>query len=438
MRGKASSKGRPVALADANNFYVSAQRVFEPSLEGKPVVVLSNNDGCIIARSNEAKALGLKMGEPFFKWAEFLRQHQIEVFSSCYPLYADMSRRVMLTLEQFAPQLEIYSIDEAFLALPGFREEELTEYCRKIRETVKQWTGIPLSIGVASTKTLSKIAAEQAKKEPSLGGVLDISGYRESRLDELLDATEVEEVWGIGRQKANILRQYGYPTAYQLKHAPDDFLKKHLTITGVRTAWELRGISCIALEEAPAPKKAIACAKSFGRPVTELKELKEALATYTSRIAEKLRGQGSVAGVIQVFVSTNRFQADHYSSHLTIRLPQPSSFTPTLTNYAHYALQQLYCSGYEYHKVGIMVTDLGPQNSLQLNLFDYAFAGPDPWDIEREQALMQTVDQLNARYGRDKLRLGSSGLERQWWMQQRHLSPRYTTRWEELALAKAL
>jgi DNA polymerase V len=437
MRVTASSKGRPVALADANNFYVSAQRVFEPSLEGKPVVVLSNNDGCIIARSNEAKALGLKMGEPYFKRKEFLCQQGVAVYSSCYPLYADMSRRVMVTLEQFAPQVEVYSIDEAFLGLPGFEGEELAEHCRQIRQTVKQWTGIPVSIGVASTKTLSKIAGERAKKDTTLGGVLDISRYSESQLDELLDETDVEEVWGIGRQRANLLRQYGYPTAYQLKYAPDGFLKKHLSIVGVRTAWELRGIACIPLELAPAPKKAIACAKSFGRPVTQLGELKEALATYIARVGEKLRGQGSVAGVIQVFVSTSRFRVGHYSNHLTMRLPQPSAFTPTLTNYAHYGLEKLYRAGHEYVKVGVMVTELSAQKALQLNLFDYGLAGPDPWDIEREQVVMETVDRVNKRYGRDTLRLGSSGLERGWWMEQRRLSPRYTTRWEELPVARA-
>ena len=424
-----------ILLADANNFYASCEAALNPQLAGKPLLVLSNNDGCIVARSAAAKKLGFKMGQPLFQCLDLVKKHEVEVVSSNYPLYADMSARVMQVLARFAPQMEPYSIDEAFLALPGFSPAELDWHSKTLRDTVRRWTGITVSVGLAITKTLAKIANERAKKVPELEGVFDISAYSTEKLDELLANTEVEDVWGIGRQRGRLLRQYGYSTAYDLKYAPDGWLKKNLTITGLRTAWELRGIPCLPLELAPPPKKAIACTRSFGGSVTKLAELREAVATYSSRVAEKLREQGSVAGVIQVFIHTNHFnpREPYYANHYTMRLAQPSSFSPTLVNYAQHALEQIYRPGYRYIKAGVIVTDLSSQSAFQLGLLE----GPDPWEVEGEGRLMSAVDTLNQRFGREKVRLASSGLERRWWMKQTRLSPRYTTNWQELPIAFA-
>ncbi len=424
-----------ILLADCNNFYASCEAALNPQLAGKPLLVLSNNDGCIVARSAGAKKLGFKMGQPLFQCLDLVKQHEVEVVSSNYPLYADMSARVMQVLARFAPQVEFYSIDEAFLALPGFSPDELDWHSHTLQAVVRRWTGITVSVGLAATKTLAKIANEQSKKDPRLEGVFDISAYSTEKLDELLANTDVENVWGIGRQKGRLLKQYGYPTAYDLKYAPDGWLKKNLTITGLRTAMELRGISCLPLELAPPPKKAIACTRSFGGSVTKLAELGEAVATYASRVAEKLRGQKSVAGVIQVFIHTNHFNPNepYYSKHYTMRLAQPSSFTPTLVAYARHALEQIYQPGYRYIKAGVIVTDISSQTALQLGLLE----GPDPWEVEEQGKLMKAVDTLNQRFGREKVRLAASGLERKWWMKQSRLSPRYTTNWQELPVAFA-
>lgn len=424
------------SLVDANNFYVSCERSFAPKLEDKPVVVLSNNDGCVIARSNEAKKLGIPMGAPLFQVAGLVRQHHIEVYSSNYSLYADMSNRVMNVLAQFTPELEIYSIDEAFLSLAGMAPDgEFTPYTRRIRDTVHRYTGIPTSIGIAHTKTLAKVAGERAKKDPSLDGVFDLTAYREPHLDQLLSEFEVEDIWGIGHRRGRLLRQHGIENAFHLKHADDHWLLKHLTITGLRTAWELRGISCLPLELAPPPKKAICCAKSFGRPVTELNELKEALAAYTSRVAEKLRAQSSQAAVLQVFLRTNHFNPAEpvYSNSATARLPLATSYTPALISQAHACLEKIYRPGYRYRKVGLLVTGLTPAHQTQLNLFQ-----PHPEETAtRQQNLMQALDTINRRYGRNTLRLASVGISQDWKMRQANVSPHFTTQWQDLPLARA-
>jgi DNA polymerase V len=382
-----------------------------------------------VARSNEAKRLGLKMGEAYFKRRDFLQENGVEVWSSNYPLYADMSARVMRTLHDFAPELEIYSIDEAFMSLPGFEEAALKAHCREMRATVKRWTGIPVSIGVGSTKTLAKVANERAKKDPWFEGVLDMSGWDERELDKLLDATDVEDVWGIGPQRAALLRHYGYYTAADLKYAPDRWLLEKLTVMGLRTAMELRGTPCIPLELAPPAKKAIASTRSFGKVVESLEELKEAVSLYVARLGEKLRRQWSVAGVLQVFVRTNPFKPEEpqYAGSASIKLPQATSYTPHLARYAHAALEQLYRPGYRYHKAGVLALNLS-QQALQLNLFGES----GPAELAREADLMAAVDALNRRYGREMVRLASSGVAREWKMRQGRVSPRYTTRWEDL------
>lgn len=427
------------ALADCNNFYASCERVFAPQLESRPVVVLSNNDGCIIARSNEAKALGIKMGQPLFECHSLVKKHQVAVLSSNYTLYGDLSSRVMAVLSRFTPELEVYSIDEAFLSLSGIiHPTDRESYAREIRQTVRQWTGIPISIGIATTKTLSKIANERAKKDPSSGGVVDITAYSEGELDTLLSRVELEDIWGIGPRKGAFLRQNGYSSALDLKKAPDQWVKKHLTITGLRTVYELRGISCLPLELAPPSKKAIASAKTFGRPVEHVEELKEAVATYLARAAEKLRAQNSAASMLQVFVRTNHFHEDEprYASSATLRLPTPTAYTPELVHYANHLVGKIYREGYRYSKAGIMLTDFVSDKALQLKLF----SGSPQFqlgDRARQQKLMEALDKLNGKWGRDSVRLGASGLTRDWKSRQSNISERFTTRWDELLTVRA-
>jgi len=418
---------------DANNFYCACHRVFEPKLEGQPVVVLSNNDGCVVARTNELKPF-VARGTPLFQCAEILKTHKAQIYSSAYYLYGDLSARLMTTVARFAPQHEVYSIDECFLTLPGFKGEELNQHCLAIKAAARQETGLPVSLGAATTKTLAKIANQRAKKDSGLAGVLNLYDYSEAELNELLAATPVEEIWGIGAKRGELLRQNGIETAYELKNAPDQWVKKNLSIMGLRTVWELRGLPCLPLEEAPPAKKAICSAKSFGRPIETLAELGEALTTYVSRVAEKLRQQGSAASVLQVFLTTGHYRTNqpYYSKQITLELAQPSSFTPTLARYAHHGLAQIYRRGYSYIKVGVLVSGLVKQEALQLNLWK---EGPDPWDLAKETNLMEEVDGLNRRYGREAVRLASAGLERSWWMKQAKLSPHYTTRWSDLPLA---
>lgn len=427
------------ALVDCNNFYASCERVFAPRLEGKPVVVLSNGDGCIIARSNEAKALGIKMGQPLFECKDLINKHRVAVLSSNYTLYGNFSSRVMGVLSEFTTELEVYSIDEAFLAFTGLASDtDRLNYARQIRQKVKQYTGIPVSVGVATTKTLAKLANERAKKDKTLEGVLDITAYSQAEMDALLATIPLEDVWGIGYRKAAFLREQGYATALDLKQAPDQWIKQHLTITGLRTVFELRGISCLPLEMAPPPKKAIASAKTFGRSIETLDELKEAVATYLSRAAEKLRAQHTSCGLLQVFVRTNYFREDEpkYSNSATLKLPQPTAYTPELVWYADYLLAKIYRPGYCYSKAGVMLTDFVPDNQLQLKLF----AGSPSAQLanhEGKQRLMAAVDHLNSKLGRESVRLGATGLSRDWKSHQANVSPRYTTRWDELLVVKA-
>ncbi|MEN6448769.1 MAG: Y-family DNA polymerase [Syntrophaceae bacterium] len=419
---------RIFALVDCNNFYASCERVFSPGLEGKPVVVLSNNDGCIIARSNEAKALGLRMGEPLFRCGKLLAGHRVQVFSSNYGLYGDMSRRVMDTLACFAPEMEVYSIDEAFLDLSGVAESPAA-YAGAIRATVKRWVGIPVSIGIAPTKTLAKAAAGEAKKVPSNEGVFDITEHAEKTLAGI----EVADIWGVGRQYARLLRRHGILTALDLRNAPDDWVKKHLTIGGLRTVLELRGISCIPLDEGEPPRKAIMCSRSFGRKVYALDELQEAAAAYTARAAEKLRGQGSAASSIQVLLIEFPFNDGYPRSHMcSTELPVASANTPDLIRCAKALLMQIYHKGPAYRKVGVMLSGIVPRGRVQMNLFHESLEG------EKELRLMETVDTINQRWGKGTLTFAASGFSRAWQMRQARKSPLFTTSWADLPIVKAL
>ncbi len=417
------------ALVDCNNFYASCERVFDPRLIGRPLAILSNNDGCVIARSEEVKRLGVPMGAPAHEHKATFEKNAVVVMSSNYALYGDMSARVMETLRPCVPTMEVYSIDEAFLALEDWQG---VEFARELRARVRQWTGIPVSIGIGPTKTLAKMANRLAKKTPELGGVLDLETVRD--MDELLARVPCEDIWGIGKRLAVRLAAGGIRTACDLKHGEAAWVRKTLGVVGERIRLELQGVSCLALEEVPAPKKGIASAKSFGRPVESLRELEEALATYTARAAEKLRAGRLLARQVHVFVATNPFSArqPQYSAGAQTALVRPSNHTPDLIAAALELLREIYRPGHQYKKTGIFVTDLIAESDLQPDLFDAA-----PEAAGRVQELDQIVDGLNRKLGRNAIRYGSMGVKSRWAMRQDRRSRKFTTRWDELPVAKA-
>ncbi len=411
----------PLALIDCNNFYVSCERVFDPSLEGVPVVVLSNNDGCIIARSDEVKALGVPMGAPFFRWRRVLARHGARVFSSNYALYGDFSRRVMGVLRHMAPAVEVYSIDEAFLHLATTRGA--AEQAQAVRARVRRWTGIPTSVGIGPTKTLAKIAGRLARRHPE--GVFDLTQRRD--VDALLERVAVADVWGIGPARARLLGEHGIETARQLRDADERWVRQALTVTGVRLVYELRGVSCLPLAQVASPKKAITCSRSFGEPVASLAPLQEAVATYATRAAEKLRGQGSLAATLTVFITTKAFgRGPHHGDSYAVTLPEPTAYTPTLIRAAQVGLGRIWRAGYRYRKAGVMLTGIQPATGVQRNLFEAA-------DHAGQAALMEAVDAINGRYGRGAVFFAAmGGAGRPWSMRQVRRSPCYTTRWEEV------
>ncbi|NTV13955.1 MAG: Y-family DNA polymerase [Desulfobulbaceae bacterium] len=415
------------ALLDCNNFYASCERVFDPKLEGCPVVVLSNNDGCIIARSNEAKALGIGMGDPYYKCRKFLDTHKVRVFSSNYALYGDLSARVMDVLGQLEPEVEVYSIDEAFFRLPVSDSESILKNGRQIRATVRRQVGMPVSIGYGPTKTLAKIANRIAKKRPEHGGVFAI--LPDQDIDHLLSTIEVGDVWGIGHRSTRKLAALGIQTALDLKNGDDSLIRRQLTVTGARTQLELRGIPCIDLDTSPPAKQSIMTSRSFGQPVTSLTDLREAVATYISIAAAKLRVAKQKAGCLQVFVCTNRFREDapQYTNSQAITLGQATAATPELIGKAMALLGGLYRPGYVYQKVGVMLMDLQPEAAGQGDLFA-------PPGVARNPELMGALDNINHRWGRDTLRYGSTGFARPWWHRQAKKSPAYTTNWKDLPL----
>lgn len=420
------------ALVDCNNFYVSCERVFQPSLAGKPVVVLSNNDGCVIARSDEAKRLGLPMGAPAFKWTSFFHKHGVKVFSSNYALYADMSDRVMTILASFTPEIEIYSHDEAFLYFSGHWHTDLEKYARYIKTEVKKRTGIPVSIGLASTKTLAKAANKVAKKNVKYQGVFNL--YRFERIDQILQRLEVKDLWGIGPQYTKLLNRYGVKTAYDLSQLPDGWIKKKLTVVGLDLVRELRGQPCIDLESVPAPAKSLVRSRSFGRPVTDLADLREALTMHVQRAGERLRSNGQVTNCIHVFLQTNRFQkGPQYSACKSKVLPSSTNYTPALLKPALELLGEIYRSGYAYKKTGVLLTGLDQDRKRQLTFWDM-----DKTRLLREKKLMNTIDKINARFGRDTLKYASCGIEANWDMKRDKVSQEFTSKWDDLPVVKAL
>lgn len=411
---------RWIALADCNNFYVSCERVFDPRLRGKPVVVLSNNDGCVVARSNEVKALGIPMGAPVFKLRSQIRDHNIQVFSSNYTLYGDLSRRVMQTMEQFTPDVEVYSIDEAFLGLSG----DVEAIAGQLRQTVQQWIGIPVSVGVATTKTLAKVANHIAKKSTGVC-VLDAPST-------VLADLPVGEIWGIGHRLSDRLHQQGVETALQLRDVELSWIRQQMGIVGVRLVQELRGISCLPLELCPAPRKSCCVSRSFGRPVTAIADLREAVATYAARAAAKVRRDQLKAGVVTVFITTNRFKPSEpqYSNSAVVQLPQPANDTFTLVQAALRAVEWLYRPGYQYKKAGVLLTELSPVYMVQTDLFSNLA------QQEKRGALMRTVDSLNRQFGAGTVFCAAEGIKKEWQMRSRRKTPCYTTRWEELLVAE--
>jgi DNA polymerase V len=411
------------ALVDCNNFYASCERVFDPRLKHRPIVVLSNNDGCIVARSNEARALGIPMGVPFFESKAVIQKHNVAVFSSNYQLYGDMSQRVMDSLRLFAPDMEVYSIDEAFLRLDPLQPRDLVDYCATLRAKVMQWTGIPVSIGIGPSKVLAKVANRVAKKKTD-DGVFDIRS-REAQ-DAILKTLEVDKLWGVARKWAERLGRIGIETASQLRDASPTIIRKQLSVVGERIVRELRGQSCIGLEDIQ-PRKNILSSKSFGNLLTKKEPLEEALANYAARACEKLRQQNSRAQAVYVFVQTNGFRKTdkQYNNALTCPLTVPTSDTRLIISAARFCLSRIYKPGYRYKKTGIMLMDLIPASLEQKHLF--ADTDPRPGDH-----LMGVVDRINRDHGPDTVFFGAQGVAREWKMRCGSRSPRYTTQWDEL------
>lgn len=445
--GPARCARRPAlwALVDCNNFYASCERLFRPDLASRPVVVLSNNDGCIVARSPEARALGIPMGAPAFKWRAFLQQHGVAVFSSNYALYGDISARIMRILEQHCPRVEPYSIDEAFVRLDGAQALHALEIARRLRAIIARWTGIGVSIGVAPTRTLAKIANHIGKKRADGLALLDVDPFLPAqdaaqaalcfRSDDVLARLPVTEVWGIGRRQARTLWAAGITTAAALRDADDQWLRRALTVTGWRTALELRGLPCLAVDNAPTPRHTLVSSRSFARPITRPEALREAVACFTARAAARLRRAGLLAGGIAVHIRTSRHaaQGDFYGPTAQISLPNAASDTLTLQQAAQAALERLFRPGHAYAKAGVMLYALEAAAARQASLL----RALSPREEQRRAALMRTLDRINAKFGRDCLIFGAQGLgDADWHMRQDHRSPRMTTRWDELPLVR--
>lgn len=419
----------PLALVDCNNFYVSCERVFNPKLEGKPVVVLSNNDGCAVARSNEVKALGVKMGEPWFKLEKLARQHGIIALSSNYTLYGDLSARVMSILSTFSPKQEVYSIDECFLDLDGFAPDSLADYGQTIRKTIKRNVGIPVCVGIAETKTLAKLANHCAKK--GLAGrdsVCDFGRLDEAQCRTLFASIHVGEVWGIGRKITEELLTMGVQTVEDLKIANPNKIRQQFSVVIERTVKELNGIPCIELEEVGQPRQQIMVSRSFGSEIADLKDLAESVSYFTTRAAEKLRGDGSVAASICIYIRTNPFKEKEpqYQRSIVVPLYQPTDNTVKLVNAAIKGLKEIFRSGYSYKKSGVLLMGLQAKATIQPTLFD------DPVEQAKSDSLMHVMDAINQRMGQGSVTIAASGIRQCWSMRRERKSQNYTSDWAEL------
>lgn len=410
-----------IALVDCNNFYASVERMFNPSLKGKPIVVLSNNDGCAIARSEEAKAVGVEMGTPVFMIEDVLRDKNVEVFSSNYTLYGSMSERVMHILKSFVQKVEVYSIDEAFLDLSGISHSSLDELGSAIREKIMAHTGLPISIGIAPTKTLAKMANRFAKKYKKETGVHVVNSPL--GINEILAQTEIGDVWGIGPQYRKFLMEHHFNTAADLVKAPEEWVRKEMSVVGQRLLFELKGIPAIEWEDSPPPKKNICTARSFGKLLTGIGDISEAIASHAATCARKLRKDATCARDVQVFLQTNPYRSGdkQYIASITIKLPVATNNSTEIIKYAIRALHLVYREGYKYLKAGVMVLDLVPQDKIQLGMFDKR-------DREKDHQLMETLDKTNKAFGKDIIRYGTHGYGKKWKLRADRLSPCYTTR----------
>ena len=419
---------RKIALVDCNSFYVSCERLFNPKIRKRPVVVLSNNDGCIISRSNEAKALGIKMGEPYFKAKDIIIKNKVQVFSSNYSLYGDLSRRVMRTLKRFNPEIEIYSIDEAFLDLSNFPDNEVEDIGKEIRSIVLKWTGIPTSIGIAKTKTLSKAANYIAKKKKS--GVTNLIGVKD--IDSILEEIKINDVWGVGKQSTKFYNNNGIHNAKQLKNISNTWIKKSCNVLGSRTAMELRGISCISLDVQNSKRKSCVVSRSFGKRVESFQELKESVTSYCLNAAEKIRSEFLIAKSITVFVRTSPFQNKgiYYSNSKTIDFPMATNNSIEIVKTALIGLKDIFKQGYKYQKTGIILSSLSSADGNK-NLFSST-------KEDKINVLMKSIDKTNYRYGRSTLSLASAGVNKKLNMKKQYLSKINTADFNCLPTIKAI
>ena len=416
-----SSKKNKVALIDCNSFYVSCERLFNPKINNKPVVVLSNNDGCVISRSTEAKKIGIKMGEPYFKVKELVRKNNVHIFSSNYSLYGDISRRVMKTLKSFSDKIEIYSIDEAFVDLSHIEEKEVVNYGKEIRERILKWTGIPTSVGISNTKTLSKIANHIAKKNKT--GVI----YLKENIDERLKNFHISDIWGVGKQLSKLYIKNGIDTAFKLKNISNTWVKKSTNVLGAKTVMELRGITCINLETQETKRKSCCVSRSFGKKVESLEKLQESITTHCLNAAEKIRNDNQTARSITIYIRTSPFDKyrKYYSNSITIDLPIATSNSLELVKLAINGLKKIYKYGYFYQKAGIVLSKLREASENEFNLLA-------PIMENKSQTLMKAIDFTNAKYGRNAISLAQAGINNSWKMRREHSSKIDTASFDSL------
>lgn len=418
-----------IALIDSNNFYASCERVFDASVKEKPIVVLSNNDGCVIARSEEAKAIGVTMGSPLFKVLDLLETHEAEIFSSNYALYGDMSLRVMNLLQNFTPEVEIYSIDEAFLNLEP-RKNSLDNLAHSIREKMYKWTGIPVSIGIAETKVLAKIANKRAKKDQLREkGILNL--YRSNKTEPILKETLVGDVWGIGYRSSLKLKSNNILTAWQLRETDNRFVRRLLTVVGARIALELRGIKCLPFEQVQTKKHSITCSRSFGQTITNYESIKEAVLYFLTRACEKMRKHNLAANAVTVFIGTDRFRPvpEPYTNSATYSSTYPTDSNQEIQEWTIKTLERIYKKGFDYRKAGIILSGLVPNENLTKRMFDNE-------KFQQQHNLMKAIDEINQKFGKDTVRFGSVKTEGRWKMKQTRKSQSYTTNWNEILVVQ--
>ncbi len=406
-----NSSRKKVALIDCNSFYVSCERLFNPKIQNVPVVVLSNNDGCVISRSTEAKKLGIRMGEPYFKVKDLVKKNNVQIFSSNYALYGDLSRRVMKVLKGFTDKIEIYSIDEAFIDLSHIKDEQVEKYGKQIRERVLKWTGIPTSVGISNTKTLSKVANHIAKKNKA--GVI----FLKENIDNILKNFDIADVWGVGKQLSKLYIKNGIKNAYELKNISNTWVKKSTNVLGAKTVMELRGISCIDLETEETRRKSCCVSRSFGKKVESLDKLKESITTHCLNAAEKIRTDKQTTRAVTIFIRTSPFDKNrkYYSNSITIELPVATNNSIELVKTAISGLKKIYKYGYFYQKAGVILSKLRDASEKELNLLA-------PILENKSQPLMRAIDFTNAKYGRNAISIAQAGISNDWKMRREHSS----------------